>query len=87
MAGVFTSAKPLILASGSPRRQSYFRELGLDFAVHTADIDESTQPAELPDDFVKRMAREKAKVIMSRFAGHWVAAADTIVSLGNEILG
>lgn len=87
MAGVFTCKKPLILASGSPRRQNYLRELGLAFTVCLADIDELARPAELPDDFVGRMACEKAGVIMSRFTDHWVVAADTIVSLDNEILG
>lgn len=87
MASLFKSKKKLVLASGSPRRKNYFRQLGLDFAVSTADIDESARPDELPSHYVIRMARGKAQIIMSRFPAHWVVAADTIVSLGNEIFG
>jgi len=87
MTAVFTCEKPLILASGSPRRQSYLRELGLEFTVISADIDESAHPSEAADDFVIRMAYAKADAVMSRFTDHWVLAADTIVSLDNEILG
>ncbi len=84
---VFTSQKPIILASGSPRRQDYFRDLGLDFTVHTSNIDESADPSELPDDFVNRIAYDKAHAVMCRFPRHWVVAADTIVRLDDMILG
>ena len=32
--------------------------LGVDFDVHTADIDESQRPGESPDSLVQRLARE-----------------------------
>ncbi len=87
MAGIFTCKKELVLASGSPRRQRFFRELGLYFTTHLADIDESPLPQEPPGDFVNRMAREKAGAVTPHFPSAWIVAADTVVSLGREILG
>lgn len=87
MAEIFTCKKELVLASGSPRRQRFFRELGLIFTTHQADIDESPLPQESPGGFVNRMAREKADAVMSLFPSAWIIAADTIVCLGRDILG
>ena len=39
----------LILASQSPRRRALLAMLGLDFAVDTADIDETMDPALPPE--------------------------------------
>ncbi len=87
MAGIFTCKKELVLASGSPRRQSFFRELGLSFTIHLADIDESPRPEESPLGFVGRMAREKAGTVMPLYPSAWIIAADTVVSMGRDILG
>jgi len=35
------TCQPLILASASPRRQQFLRELGLQFTILPADIDET----------------------------------------------
>jgi septum formation protein len=84
---IFSSLKPLILASGSPRRQGYFRDLGLTFAVKNADVDEVLLPHEVPESFVLRMAAAKAEVVMHGHPGSWVVAADTVVSIDGCILG
>ncbi len=84
---MFITKKPLLLASGSPRRQQYFQELGLDFTICIADIDEHLRLGEVPRDFVMRMASEKAQSVMKKHPRSWVVAADTIVSMGERIMG
>lgn len=84
---IFTTHKPLILASGSPRRRRYFQDLGLDFKVLTADIAETQHFDESPDAFVLRMAAEKAMAVMTLSPESWVVAADTVVVLDGAVLG
>lgn len=79
--------RPLILASASPRRQELLREAGIPIEVHPAHIDEEQREGEAPLDYVLRMAREKAEVIARKFPGRVVLGADTIVVIGNEVLG
>lgn len=85
--GVFKNNSELILASGSPRRKAFLEELGLDFTVVAANIDESPLENEAPGDFVMRAARDKGLVIADQYPDSWVLAADTIVVLGGAILG
>jgi septum formation protein len=84
---IFTTEKPLILASGSPRRQQYFRDLGLVFKVLNADVVEALLPDEEPEGFVLRMALEKAIAVMNAYPKSWVVAADTVVTIDGLILG
>ena len=56
----------LILASASPRRRELIARLGLTpDAIAPADIDETPAKGELPRDYAKRMAREKADAAAS----------------------
>jgi septum formation protein len=87
MRGIFSTEKPLILASASPRRQKYFHDLGLVFTIHCADVVETLLPAEDPEAFVTRMAAAKAQAVMDVHPASWVVAADTVVSLEGEVLG
>lgn len=78
----------LVLASSSPRRRELLAGLGLEFAMRSVEIDESPQPGEAPDDYVIRLAREKAAAAAQNATpGELVLAADTIVALGGELLG
>jgi len=81
----------VILASRSPRRIELLKQVGVECIVLPADIDESLLVGELPSDYVKRLAREKAKTTatnMKREYSHLaVLAADTTVSLHGEVLG
>lgn len=80
----------LILASQSPRRQQFLRDLGLDFTVIVADIDEAPRAGETPIDLVRRLAGEKARAIadsMDSSQPTLIAAADTVVALGDQLLG
>ncbi|MFV8820119.1 Maf family protein [Haliea sp. E17] len=79
----------LILASASPRRSDLLRQLGVEFSVDAADIDEQRLGGEKPADYVQRLAQEKAAAVAARHAGENVAvlAADTAVVLDEDILG
>ncbi len=87
MKRIFFTKKSLILASGSPRRQQYFQDLGLVFTVRCADVVETQLPGEDPESFVLRMAVEKAMAVMSVHPDSWVVAADTVVSLKTDVFG
>ena len=75
----------LVLASASPRRRELLARLGLTpAAINPADIDETPHKGELPRDYAKRMAREKAQAVASGDAH--VLAGDTVVAAGRRIL-
>ncbi len=81
-----------ILASKSPRRKILLRNLIDPFLVVNSDIDELVIPGEKPDEFVIRLAQEKALkggagVLPNTFENAFVIGADTIVVDGTEILG
>ena len=79
---------PLILASGSPRRRALLDQLNIAFRVVAADIDESPRSGELPGDYARRIALEKAEAVHAREnARQAVLAADTIVVLDGELFG
>ena len=78
----------IVLASGSPRRRRLLQQIGVEFRVVAADIEETPLSDEEPGEFVSRMAREKALEVMRREgAGLPVLGADTVVILDGEILG
>ncbi|MEA3546433.1 MAG: Maf family protein [Thermodesulfobacteriota bacterium] len=85
--GGFVTRQRLILASSSPRRARFFRDLGFDFEVQSAEIDESLREGESPAAFVQRLAGEKASIIAGRNSAAWVVGADTSVVLAGRILG
>lgn len=75
----------LLLASQSPRRKQLLAELGVEFIVVPADIDEANFPHETPQHYVQRMAREKAEALLGAYPENNILGADTIVVLNNEI--
>jgi septum formation protein len=81
----------LILASASPRRQQFLRDLGLTFTVVVADIDETPRPQEAPIDLARRLAASKAQAVAARLSPsaqpRLIIAADTVVALGELQLG
>jgi septum formation protein len=84
---MYSNRDELILASGSPRRKHYLEAMGLRFSIHAVSVDETPKPHEDPGDFVRRMAREKAAGVSAEFPHSWVISGDTIVCLGDKILG
>jgi septum formation protein len=77
----------LRLASASPRRRQLLELIGVPHVVLPADIDETPRIAELPGDYVVRLAREKAQAVWARQSDLPVLAADTTVVVDAEILG
>ena len=78
----------ILLASGSPRRRELLKQLAVTFKVAAADIDESIIDGEAPEDYVVRLAREKALVGFEQNGGQVPAlGSDTIVLLDGQILG
>lgn len=78
----------IILASKSPRRKQLLSMMGLEFAVRTADIDETMDPAQTPAHETAAVCRRKAeKIAQDAAPGDVVIAADTIVVIDGKILG
>ena len=84
---MFKTKKNLILASASPRRQEFLKTLGIKFQAIGADVDETVHAGESPNDFLKRIAFEKAEVVAQNHHDSWILAADTIIVFKNNILG
>lgn len=76
----------LILASGSPRRAEILNSVGWPFQKHVADVDESERDGESPEDYVVRLAREKAEAVAVHYPGQLVLGADTTVVIDGQIL-
>ncbi len=77
----------LILASGSPRRSEILNSVGWEFTKHVADIDESELAGETPEDYVVRLAREKAEAVAANYPSGIVLGADTTVVIESQIIG
>lgn len=77
-----------MLASGSPRRRLLLSMAGFEFDVISPDIAEIRLPQEPPEDFVVRMALEKANVVaVTQDPGTCVLGLDTSVVLGGRVYG
>ena len=77
----------IILASGSPRRKELMQMLGIDFDIIVADIDETIDyDANLVKE-IERLSYGKANAVFIDHEDDIVIGADTIVKLGNNILG
>jgi len=77
----------LVLASGSPRRAEILNSVGWEFEKAIPDVDESVIDGESPEDYVQRLAVEKARAVGSTYRDRLVLAADTTVVIGGEIIG
>ena len=69
----------LILASRSPQRRALLGQIGLDFRVIAAHVEEGDDPA------VNALA--KAREVASRTAERPVLGVDTVVRLDDDVLG
>lgn len=90
----------IYLASRSPRRRELLRQIGVNFeliplregAGRGADVDETPHVGESADDYVLRVACDKARaaaniVAARRIVARPVVAADTTVICDEDILG
>lgn len=79
--------KKIILASGSPRRQQFFKDLGLDFEIKLREIDES-YPNELQAEEIAIFISEKKASAFNNLAKSEVlVTSDTIVWINGKALG
>ena len=77
----------LYLASGSPRRQELLAQLGVTFERLIPGIEEQRHPQESAQQYVSRLAREKAQAGVALAPRDLpVLGADTIVILNGEVL-
>ncbi len=76
----------LVLASTSPRRRELLARIGLvPSRIAAPEIDETPLKAELPRDYVARLAKGKALAV-DRAPDEVVLAGDTTVAVGRRIL-
>lgn len=84
------SSPRLYLASASPRRRELLAQLQLEVSLLPQQLDESTRAGEPPQDYVLRLAREKARACLDDPRCQLalpVLAADTTVVCDGEVLG
>ena len=76
-----------ILGSSSPRRLELLKQINLfPDQIIKPEINETPENKELPIFYVKRMAREKMKVVQKNFPNDLILTADTIVYVGRRII-
>ncbi len=77
----------LILASNSPRRKDILLAAGYDFSVVKSNFEEITDIKD-PIERARYFAEQKAEEVFSRLSGDVVVVgADTLVFIGDNILG
>ena len=77
--------RPIVLASGSPRRKQLLEMLRIPFRVIPPDVDEHVIAGEAPDAYVTRLSRAKAQAVAPQAPGEVILAADTTVVLDGKI--
>lgn len=82
--------EPIILASGSLRRQEYFRLLGLPFNIIPSHIEEIPVLGLSPEKQAEKFATDKLGSVMEILKTQlplWILGADTLISIDGDILG
>ncbi|HRG38594.1 MAG TPA: Maf family nucleotide pyrophosphatase [Bacteroidia bacterium] len=76
-----------ILASKSPRRQYLLKELGLQFDIHTKDVDESFPDNLKAQQIPVYLAEKKANAFETELTSNTIViTSDTIVWVENQVL-
>ena len=80
--------KNIILASGSPRRQQFFKDLGIDFEIKLKEIDEVYPEHLKAEEITDYLAVLKAHAFEGELKDDDVLiTSDTIVWLNEKALG
>jgi len=84
-----TLAVQVLLASGSPRRRELLTQIGVQFELILPDCDEQILPGEAAEQYVARVALDKARAgwAMAAQRNLPVLGADTSVIVDQQILG
>ena len=77
----------LILASGSPRRKELLSTLLKKFKIITSEVEELQSHQDGPVQLVMENAKIKTLAVAKSHPSHWVLGADTLVALGDRVLG
>ncbi|WP_289659891.1 Maf-like protein [Flavobacterium panacagri] len=78
----------IILASGSPRRQQFFKDLDLDFEIRLKDVEEIYPPQLKAAEITDYLAELKAKAFEGELKENEIlVTSDTIVWHQNKALG
>ena len=77
---------PLILASASSRRKRLLQQIGLPFRSVPSDTKEEQARGKLPVT-ARLLAEQKAIAVHKKTENSWILGADTMVVLGEIILG
>jgi septum formation protein len=77
----------IVLASASPRRKELLGQLGLRFAVEPTGYDESVAAPGGPHEIARALSLGKARAAAEKHGGALIIAADTLVVLGDRIIG
>lgn len=81
--------KPLILASGSPRRRALLAMVGVQVDVVVSNVDEEALAQGLePEETVITLAQAKVNAVAADgYAGRTILGADTVVVCAGQIMG
>jgi nucleoside triphosphate pyrophosphatase len=86
---IWRGKSPLVLASQSRTRKMLLANAGLAFETMPADVDErglqQTSKLSAPGEIASLLAREKARFVSARKAGHYVVGADQTLALGHRL--
>lgn len=77
----------IVLASGSSRRRELLERVGFAVKVDAAAVTEQREPGAPAEEVVVSLARAKALEVAARHGEHPVLGADTLVRVGDEVLG
>jgi septum formation protein len=78
----------IILASGSPRRQQFFKDLDIDFEIRLKEIDEIFPDSLKGLEITDYLAELKAKAFDGEIQpNEMIVTSDTLVWLNNKALG
>jgi septum formation protein len=77
----------LILASGSPRRQQFFKDLGLDFEIRLREVDEVFPPGLKGVEITDYLAKLKADAFADLEHGELLVTSDTLVWHNGKAVG
>lgn len=78
--------RPLVLASGSPRRKLLLEQAGYTFTVRRCDSDEQFEPDMPPEKVASFLAAKKASSFREKIEDEIIITADTVVILDNVVL-
>lgn len=77
----------IILASKSPRRTEILTDMGIKHIIIPSQEEEIINKQLTPEEIVKSLAYQKAHSIAKLYPNDLVIGSDTIVVIGNQILG